>query len=149
MKKQTSLIGIIVTAGLGLAFVVGCCTCKHHMRSSGSSPIVVYGAPIQKSGTEGTCPGSFSGFITYTQVPPAWGWAPDTNTTTFTAANGGLCNNTKIEFVGEYGDQGCSLTNVVIPNPPFSPSYIFFIYFSSNTPTTNYPIILTGFNTNN
>ena len=31
-------------------------------------------------------------------------------------------------------------------NPPFSPLYRFAIYFPNNVLTTNYPIILTGFN---
>lgn len=146
MNKQTSFAGIIAIAGLGLAVMVGCSTLRPQL---GSNPIVVYGAPVRQSGTEGTCPGTFSGFIDYTQAPPGWGWSPTTNTTTFTASNGGQRTDTRVEFIGEYGDSGCNLTNVTIPNPPMSPNYIFTIYFRSNPPpTTNYPIILSGFNTN-
>ena len=143
MKKLTYLHGIIVIAGLG--FIVGCATRSH---SLGSTPVIVYAPAVTKSGSEGTCPGAFSGYICYTQAPPAWGWEPLSSATSFSASNGGQCTNVRIEFVGEYGDTGCSVSNVVIPNPPFSPSYTFNAYFRSSLPTTNYPIILTGFSTN-
>jgi hypothetical protein len=87
--------------------------------------------------------------VSYAQPLPAWGWSPATNTTTFSAANGGGRTDIRIQFVGEYGDTGCSFTNVTIPYPSTSPSYIFAIYFKNTAPTTNYPIILTGFSTNN
>ena len=114
------------------------------------SPIVIYGPPVQSSGSQGICPGSFSGYNIYTKAPPAWGWVPATNTTVFTAANGGQRTDARIQFYGLNGDSGCNLSSVTIPNPPASPQYIFNIYFRSNPPpTTNYPIILTGFKTNN
>ena len=144
MKKKTSFYGIITTTLLGVGLIGACCT-----KLFGSSAITVYSTPDEGGGIEGVCPGSYSGVVTYTPPSPAWGWAPATNTTTFTAANGGGRTDIRIQFFGEYGDTGCSFTNVTIPNPPASPSYVFAIYFQNTPPTTNYPIILTGFNTNN
>jgi hypothetical protein len=105
--------------------------------------------PVVSAGKQGTCPGTFSGYANYTLPLPTWGWTPATNTTTFTAANGGGRSDVKIEYMGEYGDSGCDSNSVTIPNPPLSPCYEFTIYFESNPPTTNYPIILTGFNSTN
>jgi hypothetical protein len=51
-----------------------------------------------------------------------------------------------IGYMGKFSDTGCNQTTVIIPNPLFSPSYRFTIYFPNNVPTTNYPIVLTGFN---
>jgi len=114
----------------------------------GGDQIVVFGAPISGGGKQGTCPGSFVGYINYTKtISQGWGWVPSTNTTTiFTASDGSGRTDTKIGYMGKYGDTGCNQTTVTIPNPPFSPSYRFTIYFPNNVPTTNYPIVLTGFN---
>jgi hypothetical protein len=113
----------------------------------GGGQIVVFGAPKASNGTQGTCPGHYAGYVNYTKtVSEGWGWAPDTNTTTvFTASDGGGRTDTKIMYLGKYGDSGCGQTTVTIPNPPFSPKYRFTIYFPTNAPTTNYPIVLTGF----
>jgi len=113
-----------------------------------SGPITVYGTPRVSSGTKGTCPGTYAGYINYTKtISQGWGWAPAINSTTvFTAADGGGRTDTKIMYGGLYGDTGCGQITVTIPNPPFSPVYRFTIYFPNNVPTTNYPIILTGFN---
>jgi hypothetical protein len=110
-------------------------------------PITVYGAPQANGGTKGTCPGSYAGYVNYTKtISQGWGWAPSTNSTTvFIAADGGGRTDTKIAFGGKFGDTGCNQTAVPVPNPPFSPCYRFTIYFPNNVPTTNYPIILTGF----
>jgi hypothetical protein len=110
-------------------------------------PIVVFGGPISGGGTQGTCPGKYAGYINYTKtIAQGWGWTPVTGATTFTAADGGGRTDTKIMYGGMYGDTGCNQTTVTIPNPPFSPAYRFTIYFPNNVPTTNYPIVLTGFN---
>ncbi len=145
MKKKIALNRSVIVSGLALALMFSVVI----LRPSLGQTIIVYGAPVASSGSLGSCPGSFSGYITYTQAPPAWGWAPATNATKFTAVNGGQRTDVRVEFNGVYGDSGCNLTNVTIPNPPTSPKYQFSIYFrSSPPPTTNYPIILTGFNTN-
>jgi hypothetical protein len=114
----------------------------------GGGPIVVYGGPKLSGGTQGTCPGNYAGYVNYTKtISQGWGWAPSTNTTTiFTASDGSGRTDTKIAYMGKFGDTGCDQTIVTIPNPPFSPSYRFTIYFPNNVPTTNYPITLTGFN---
>jgi hypothetical protein len=144
MKRQTFILGTGVVAVLGLGYITGCCS-FHKPHGVGASSITVYDPPVASAGKQGTCPGTFSGYVNYIPVT-VWGWTPATNTTTFTAANGGGRSDVRIEYMGEYGDSGCNLTNVTIPNPPFSPAYDFAIYFQSNPPTTNYPIILTGFN---
>ena len=103
--------------------------------------------PTVSSGTDGVCPGSYAGYAYYAKtVGQGWGWAPSTNTTTFKASDGGGRSDTKIVFVGKSNDTGCNQTSVTIPNPPTSTKYQFKIYFPSNVPTTNYPIVLTGFN---
>jgi len=114
----------------------------------GGGPIVVFGLPKASNGMQGTCPGSFVGYVNYTKtIAQGWGWIPSTNTTTtFTASDGSGRTDTKIGYMGKYGDTGCDQTTVTVPNPPFSPSYRFTIYFPNNVPTTNYPIVLTGFN---
>jgi hypothetical protein len=111
-------------------------------------PIVVFGFPKASNGMQGTCPGKYAGYINYTKtISQGWGWAPSTNTTTtFTASDGSGRTDTVVTYLGEYGDTGCNQTTVTIPNPPYSPVYRFTIFFPNNVPTTNYPIVLTGFN---
>lgn len=113
----------------------------------GGQPIVVFGGPKTSNGTQGTCPGKYAGYVNYTKtIAQGWGWAPSTNTTTFTAADGGGRTDTSIVYGGLSYDSGCNQTSVTIPNPPYSVKYRFSIYFPNHVPTTNYPIILTGFN---
>lgn len=115
---------------------------------TGGGPITVFGGPKVGGGIQGTCPGKYAGYIIYTKtISQGWGWAPATNTTTvFTASDGGGRTDTSVVYGGINGDYGCGQTTVTIPNPPYSPVYRFTIYFPNNVPTTNYPIILTGFN---
>jgi len=112
---------------------------------TGGGPITVFGTPYLGGGSKGGCPGPYTGYVIYTKpASQGWGWTPisgmahtatDTNRT-----------NTKIEYGGNYGDPGCAQTSVTI-NPTYSPAYRFAIYFTNNVPTsTNYPIVLTGFN---
>jgi hypothetical protein len=110
--------------------------------------IVVFGLPKVSNGTQGTCPGRYAGYINITKtIAQGWGWAPSTNTTTtFTASDGSGRTDTKITYMGISYDSGCHQTSVTIPNPPISTVYRFSIYFPNHVPTTNYPIILTGFN---
>ena len=105
--------------------------------------VVVYAPPVTDPGSLPTCPGAYAGYVNY--VPTnVWGWTPSTNTTIYTASDN-TRTNTKVEYVGGYGDEGCHKTTVTIPSPTFSPEYRFTIYFTSDVPTTNYPITLTGF----
>ncbi len=106
--------------------------------------IVVYGAPLFGSGSSGNCPGAYTGVVNYILAAPAWGWAPSTNTTNYTASDT-TRTNTKVEYVGDYGDEGCNKTSVTIPYPAVSGLYRFSIYFTNNVPSTNYPITLSGF----
>jgi hypothetical protein len=112
---------------------------------SPDSQVVIYGTPITSSGTQGTCPGHYIGYVNYTKTPGnGWGWDPSTNTTVFTATDNNS-SNTKVTYLGDYHDSGCAQTSVTIPNPPSSDAYRFTIYFTNNVPTTNYPITLSGF----
>jgi len=111
---------------------------------AGGGPITVYGLPKISGGSQGACPGSYAGYINYTKtISQGWGWAPAG--TVHTAADGGGRTNTKIVYVGISYDSGCHQTSVTIPHPPISVKYRFSIYFPNNVPTTNYPIVLTGF----
>ena len=116
------------------------------MSLPGGGPITVFGLPKLSGGSQGSCPGPYAGYVSYTKtISQGWGWAPSTNATIFTAADGSGRTDTTVVYAGKYGDTGCNQTIVTIPNPPPSPKYRFAIYFPSNVPTTNYPIILTGF----
>ena len=111
----------------------------------GGGPITVYGAPYFGGGSQGSCPGPYAGYVNYTKtISQGWGWAPAG--TVHTAADGGGRTDTKIVYVGISYDSGCHQTSVTIPHPPISAKYRFSIYFPNNVPTTNYPIVLTGFN---
>jgi len=113
----------------------------------GGGPIVVAGLPKPGPGTQGTCPGSYAGYVIYTKtISQGWGWTPATNATVLTASDGGGRTDTFVTYAGKYGDSGCGQTTVTIPYPAYSPAYRFAIYFPSNVPTTNYPIVLNGFN---
>lgn len=113
----------------------------------GGGPITVFGTPSSGGGRKGTCPGPYAGVVAYTKtISQGWGWAPIVGATILTAADGSGRANTKVEYVGAYGDSGCAQTTVTIPYPPYSPVYRFTIYFTNNVPTNAYPITLTGFN---
>jgi hypothetical protein len=146
MNKQLTLKKIAVAAFCGLLALAGCTTQQSaSAKYKLGDPITVFGFPTTSSGTQGTCPGTYAGYVIYTKSLPAWGWATLTNTTVFTASDGSGRTDTKITYAGKNGDAACNQTTVTIPNPPPSPKYRFAIYFPNNVPTTNYPIILTGF----
>ena len=123
--------------------------------------VTVFGTPVATTGTKGSCPGSFKGYINYTNNPPAWGWAVTDRLVKATAANGGayLSSNTRVEYLGlEAFDTGCAagtvdiLANSTVPPPAVPPShtpssrYQFTIYFKKlPLPTGAYPINLTNF----
>ena len=111
----------------------------------GGGPITVFGAPYPGGGSQGSCPGPYAGYVNYTKtVSQGWGWVP--TGTVHTASDGSGRTDTKIVYLGKRTDNGCDQTSVIIPNPPVSTAYRFTIYFPNNVPTTNYPIVLTGFN---
>ena len=112
---------------------------------AGGGPITVFGAPYPGGGSQGSCPGNYAGYVNYTKtISQGWGWAP--TGTVHTAADGSGRTDTKIVYVGISYDSGCHQTSVTIPHPPISAKYRFSIYFPNSVPTTNYPIVLTGFN---
>jgi hypothetical protein len=114
---------------------------------TGVDPVVVFSLPVLGSGSQGTCPGHYAGYVNYTKtIGNGWGWAPDTSNgnTVFTAADTNR-TDTKILYTGKYGDGGCNQTSVTVPNPPVSPVYRFTIYFTNNVPTNAYSITLNGF----
>lgn len=113
----------------------------------GGGSITVYGTPVASGGGSGNCPGRYCGYVNYTKTSSqGWGWAPSSGTTVHTATDGNQ-SNTKIQYLGAYGDSGCNLTTVAVPDPFMSPVYRFTIYFPTNSvvPTNVYPITLTGF----
>jgi len=117
------------------------------MDMGGGGSITVYGTPVTSSGGSGTCPGKYCGYVNFVKTASqGWGWAPSTGTTIHTATDGNQ-SNTKVQYLGAYGDSGCNLTTVAVPDPYVSPVYRFTIYFPTNTvvPTNAYPITLTGF----
>ena len=104
----------------------------------GGGPIIVYGTPYLGGGSKGRCPGPYAGYVIYTKtISQGWGWSPSGTIHTATDTNR---TDTKIEYVGAYGDSGCAQTTVTIPNPTFSPVYRFAIYFSNNVPPRRMPI---------
>jgi hypothetical protein len=108
--------------------------------------VVVYGQPIVSGGNQPPCPGQYTGVVNYIKTAQqGWGWTPATGTTIYKASDT-TRSNTKVEYVGAYGDEGCAKTTVTIPYPAASPAYRFTIYFTNNVPNTNYPITLSGFN---
>jgi hypothetical protein len=114
---------------------------------TGVDPVVVFGLPLLSGGGTGTCPGKYAGYINYTKtIANGWGWAPDTSNgnTTFIASDTNR-PNTKIQYGGMYGDNGCGQTGIAVPSPAISPVYRFTIYFTNNVPTNAYPITLDGF----
>lgn len=114
---------------------------------TGVDPVVVFGFPLFGSGGSGTCPGHYAGYVNYTKTTQqGWGWAPDTSNgnTSFIASDTNR-TNTKIQYGGGYGDNGCNQTAVTVPNPAMSPVYRFTIYFTNNVPTNAYAITLDGF----
>lgn len=114
--------------------------------TGGAGQIVVFTFPVTGSGSQGTCPGAYTGYANYTKTASqGWGWAPSANTSIHTASDGTARTDTKIEYVGRYLDSGCDQTTVTVPHPTFSPKYRFTIYFTNDVPTNPYPINLSGF----
>jgi hypothetical protein len=114
---------------------------------TGVDPVTVFSYPLLSSGSQGTCPGHYTGYVNYTKtVQQGWGWAPDTtnNNTIFTATDTNR-TDTKILYGGAYGDNNCNQTSVTVPSPAYSPVYRFTIYFTNNVPTNPYAITLDGF----
>jgi hypothetical protein len=112
----------------------------------GGGPITVFGTPIVSSGSKGsTCPGPYVGYVNFRKTPAeGWGWTPSSGTTVHTATDNNR-TNTKVEYVGNHGDNGCNQTTVTVPDPTMSPKYRFTIYFTNNVPTNAYPLTLDGF----
>lgn len=109
--------------------------------------ITVYGAPVASSGSSGSCPGAYSGYVNYVKtISQGWGWAPDTNTTVYAASDTNR-SDTIVQAVGKNLDYYCGQTSVTVPYPAPSPKYRFAIYFppGAQIPTNAYPITLTGF----
>lgn len=151
MKK--TLLPLTLATIVAASFLTGCTTPAINTdkldipQAGGPTSIKIFAAATISSGTIGTCPGTYSGFVSYTKtVASGWGWVPDTNNTTvFTAADCGGRSDTKVVYLGKNNDTDCGAKSVTVPNLPVSAKYRFTIYFPNNVPTTNYPIVLTGF----
>jgi len=103
--------------------------------------VTIYGAPVLASGGSGSCPGPYAGYVCYVKTS-GWGWIPSGTLHTATDLNR---TDTKVEYIGRYGDHGCDQTSVTIPHPTPNPKYRFAVYFPNNVPTNSYPITLVGF----
>jgi len=117
------------------------------MDLGGGGVITVFGAPVVGGGNMGSCPGAFSGYVTYGRtISQGWGWAPTTNASVIQAADLNR-SDTKVQVMGKNGDTFCDQTTVNVATPPYSPKYRFGIYFppGAQVPTNAYPITLTGF----
>lgn len=113
---------------------------------SGSTPVTLFATPIASSGSSGTCPGSYIGYVSYTKtIASGWGWAPTSNTTIHTITDPNR-TDTKIQYRGKLNDIGCDQTTSTVPDPTFSTKYRFTVYFKNNVPSNTYSIQLDGFN---
>lgn len=95
--------------------------------------------------SSGTCAGgSYIGRVAYYR-DYYWGYPVDTNTAVHIFGDY-TRTNTRIEYIGRYGDTGCGTGFVSITNPP-SPEYRFEFFFTSDMPDTNvdYVAIMRGF----
>jgi hypothetical protein len=155
VPTRAASVNVETTAGATLASATTASALTANATTSGAiaaslpggGPITVFGTPLLGGGKQGTCPGPYAGVVAYTKtVSQGWGWAPITGATVLTAADGSGRTDTKVQYFGAYGDNGCAQTTVTIPYPPYSPVYRFTIYFTNNVPTNAYPIVLTGFN---
>jgi hypothetical protein len=112
----------------------------------GGGPITVFGTPLLSGGSQGGCPGHYTGYVIYSKpVSQGWGWSPISGMA-HTVTDGSGRTDTKVQYFGLYGDSGCNQTTVSV-NPTYSPAYQFAIYFTNNVPTNAYPmVLLSGFN---
>lgn len=113
----------------------------------GGGATVVFGLPVTSSGSSGSCPGAYSGYVNYIKpMSQGWGFAPSTNTTIHTVSDQNR-TDTKVQYNGYYGDGGCGATTLNVPDPAPSPKYRFTVFFPRGVqvPTNSYPITLTGF----
>jgi hypothetical protein len=116
------------------------------LTESGSSSFTVSALPTASSGSSGSCPGSYVGYVNYTKtVAQGWGWEPSADTSVHTATDTNRAD-TKLYYYGKSADSGCNQTTVSVPHPAYSTKYRFTIYFTNNVPTNAYAILLDGFN---
>ena len=113
----------------------------------GGGGFTLFAPPVTSGGSQGSCPGAYAGYVSYTKTAAqGWGWTPNNNTSVHTASDV-IRTDTKVQYMGCYFDNGCNQTTVTVPHPTTSPKYRFTIFFPNNVPTTNaYPISLVGFN---
>jgi hypothetical protein len=117
------------------------------MTMGGGGPITVFGTPVSGGGGSPTnsCPGVYVGYVNYVKTASqGWGWVPTAGTTLHTATDTNR-TDTKVYYLGRYGDSGCNQTTVTVPHPTASPKYRFTVFFTNNVPTNPYPIVLDGF----
>jgi hypothetical protein len=116
------------------------------MDLGGGGGVTIYGLPVASNGGAGNCPGKYSGYVNFTKtMSQGWGWAPTAGALAHTATDNNR-SDTKVYFMGQYGDPGCNTNSVAVTNL-ISPVYRFSIFFPTNTavPTNAYPITLDGF----
>lgn len=135
------------------------------MMGSGGSTITVYGTPVAKVKSASGCPGSYKGYVHYTNNGAGF-QIVDRHVVASGANSDPVGNSAKIEYYGyQASDTGCSnntanvitiRTNSMTPMPPGSvtvpppaiPSshYRFSLYFKQTPiPSGPYPLILNNF----
>lgn len=113
--------------------------------SSFGGEMNIYSTPISGSGSSGTCPGNYAGYVNYMKTASqGWGWAPTAGETVHVATDQNR-SDTKIVYGGKYSDNDCAQTSVTVPHPTISSRYRFTVYFPNNVPTNTYVLTLTGF----
>jgi hypothetical protein len=116
------------------------------MMDYGGGTVTLFAPPVCVTGSQGSCPGAYAGYVSYTRtLAQGWGWAPSADTTNHVATDC-VRTDTTVTYLGKFFDPGCAPQSVTVPHPTFSPKYRFSIFFPNNVPTTNaYPITLEGF----
>ena len=148
LNVYTTSGGTTTTSGNGKNKVAGAQTMSAMTAGDigGGGVITVFGAPVVSGGGTGSCPGKYSGYVNFTKpASQGWGWAPTASAPTHTATDSNR-SDTKVYYMGQYGDTGCNTNSVSLSNP-ISPVYRFSIYFPTNSavPTNAYAITLDGF----
>ena len=113
--------------------------------------IVIYpNGVVAGEGGSTSCPGKAIGYAVYAiQRTNGWGWKPDTNGNTSFSATYTNQAGCWVQILGHNGDLYCNVSNTGIPNPPYSPTYRFTVWWPHGahlpTSTNDAPLQLHNF----
>ena len=146
LSKSYSLLGpwVDFTNVLGGSTVAVTLTNASTLIRARADGFVAWSSSFQAvTNTAGGCPGPYIGYAIFSKPNPTWGWVATSTTNLVTDP---FRTDTKVQYFGEYGDNGCAQTSNSIP-VLYSPAYQFAVYFHTNLPTATYPLWLKqGFN---